>query len=267
MKKVLTILIVLIGITGTANSQCDLKMKEQLIAKSKADGFTYIKDFSFEFDEYTKSKFCNLVLQRNTNFRIYLGSSSIGNPEIEFSLLNYKKAELKKVKLRNEIISLDFQPDSSGIFEFNLNSLNNDRVCTILLLSFKKLPPSGAKPNPVNTVNNSLAPVYLVTDEKPEFKVGDDNAFMKWVEENYKVPEIVNQKNLRGNVYVNIIVDTEGKVTDVKITRGVDYEVDVSVAEFIKTCPVWEKPGKLKGKPVRTYLLFPVTIKPRAKPN
>lgn len=268
MKKVLTILIVLIGITGAANSQCDLKMKEQLIAKSKADGCDYLKDFSFELGEYSKTMLYKLILQKNVIYRIYLGSPSIENSEIEFSLLNYRKAELKKMKLKNKILSFDFQPDSSGIFELIMNSLNNEKVCAILLFCLKEhLPPSGAKPNPVNTANNSLAPVYLVTDEKPEFKVGDDNAFMKWVEENYKVPEIVNQKNITGKVYVNFIVDTEGKVTDVKITRGVDYEVDVSVAEFIKTCPVWEKPGKLKGKPVRTYLLFPVTIKPQAKSN
>lgn len=262
MKRVLIMLVISIGIISSATSQCDLKLKEQLIAKSKADSFNYIKDFSFEFDAYTKSKFCNLVLQRNTIFRIYLGSSSTENPEIEFSLLN-KKVELKKLKLRNEIISFDFQPDSSGIFELNLKSLNNDKVCVTMLLAFKRLPPPLSKIKPVKQVPNINGPAYLVTDEMPEFVVGGDkNAFYNWIKANFKMPEIVNKKNLKGSVIVNFIVDTHGNVTEAKVIKGIDPDVDASVINFFKTCPKWEKPGKLKGENVRTILALPVYIKP-----
>jgi periplasmic protein TonB len=51
-------------------------------------------------------------------------------------------------------------------------------------------------------------------------------------------------------VIVKFVVDKDGRITDVEITRSVDPSLDKEAMRIVKAMPKW-KPGKLKGNCVR----------------
>ncbi len=65
-------------------------------------------------------------------------------------------------------------------------------------------------------------------------------------------------RNLRGNVIGQAIIDAEGRVTEVKILQGISRAVDQRVVDVISK---WRfKPATLNGKPVSVYYGFGVGI-------
>jgi protein TonB len=55
-------------------------------------------------------------------------------------------------------------------------------------------------------------------------------------------------------------VNTDGKIEDVKILRGIGGGCDEEALRVVKLMPRW-KPGKQNGKTVRTLFNMPVNFK------
>ena len=60
-------------------------------------------------------------------------------------------------------------------------------------------------------------------------------------------------------MYVSFIVDKSGSVTNVKIVRGVDKNLDAEALRVVKSLPKY-KPGTQDGKPVRVMLTQPINF-------
>ena len=61
-----------------------------------------------------------------------------------------------------------------------------------------------------------------------------------------------------------MIIDKEGKVTDVRVVRGVDPELDEEALRVVSSSPKW-KPGRMGGQKVRTSVTIPVEFRLRKK--
>ena len=59
---------------------------------------------------------------------------------------------------------------------------------------------------------------------------------------------------------VQFIIEKDGKVSDVKVVKGVDPELDDEALRVIKASPKW-KPGKMGGNRVRASLTIPVEFR------
>jgi protein TonB len=103
---------------------------------------------------------------------------------------------------------------------------------------------------------------FAVVEEKPKFMGGDEGEFTKWVFKNMTYPEIAKENGIQGRVYISFVVTTEGKVTDVKVLRGVDPSLDKEAVRVISMSPKWT-PGKQRNKPVRVRYNFPVIFQLR----
>lgn len=68
-----------------------------------------------------------------------------------------------------------------------------------------------------------------------------------------------NNDGIQGTVYVNLVVEKDGSITNIKILRGVIQAYDDEVIRVVKLFPKWI-PGKLKGKPVRVSFNMPITF-------
>jgi len=90
----------------------------------------------------------------------------------------------------------------------------------------------------------------------PEFP-GGERAVMDFVSNNLKYPEAAKEMNIQGKVYVKFAVNTDGKVSDIQIVKGLSKECDNEVLRVIRLMPDW-KPGTLNGIPVKTYYTLPV---------
>ena len=100
--------------------------------------------------------------------------------------------------------------------------------------------------------------VFMVVENMPEFP-GGDLGLMKYIQKNVKYPPIAKEYNITGKVYISFVVDRSGSVTNVKVVRGVDKNLDAEAVRVIKSLPKY-KPGKQRGKPVRVMFTVPINF-------
>ena len=80
---------------------------------------------------------------------------------------------------------------------------------------------------------------------------------MKWIAENVKYPEIAKESGVTGKVFVQFVINKEGKVVDVEVLRGVDAYLDKEAIRVITDMPSWT-PGKQRGKAVKVSFQLPI---------
>ncbi|HPE35252.1 MAG TPA: energy transducer TonB [Bacteroidales bacterium] len=98
--------------------------------------------------------------------------------------------------------------------------------------------------------------IFTVVESMPEFP-GGDAARMKFLQENIKYPQLARESGIQGTVYVTFVVETDGKVTDVRVLRGIGGGCDEEAVRVIQSMPRWI-PGKQRGKPVRVQFNMPI---------
>lgn len=103
---------------------------------------------------------------------------------------------------------------------------------------------------------------YYDCDQRPTFlNSADPRQFLeKWVYQYLKYPESEVRNGIQGRVMVEFIINTDGKVSDVRVTKGVSPELDDEAVRVISASPKW-KPGKVKGEKVRCSLTIPVEFR------
>ena len=110
-------------------------------------------------------------------------------------------------------------------------------------------------------VEEEAIPFQLV-EEKPSFNGGDANMFSKWVNERLVYPEIAKENGVQGRVTLQFTVEKDGRVTKVKVLRGVDPSLDKEAVRVVSMSPKW-KPGKQRDRAVPVTYTFPVIFQLR----
>ncbi|HAQ66116.1 MAG TPA: energy transducer TonB [Bacteroidales bacterium] len=100
------------------------------------------------------------------------------------------------------------------------------------------------------------AEIFQIVESMPDFPGGDE-ARMTYLRDNIKYPQIARESSISGTVYVTFVVEKDGRVTDIKILRGIGGGCDEEAMRVIKAMPRW-KPGKQRGKPVRVQFNMPI---------
>ena len=89
---------------------------------------------------------------------------------------------------------------------------------------------------------------------------GGDVARMKYLRDNMKYPQMARESGIQGKVFVTFVVEKDGKVTDVRVLRGIGGGCDEEAIRVVKSMPKWN-PGKQRGKPVRVQFNLPIIFK------
>jgi len=100
---------------------------------------------------------------------------------------------------------------------------------------------------------------FAVIEDKPAFPGGMDK-LMVWLVKHTKFPQIAKENGIQGRVFVQFVIGKTGKVSDVKIARGVDPYLDKEAKRVVAAMPNW-KPGKQRGKPVKVSYIVPINFK------
>ncbi|HOP05376.1 MAG TPA: energy transducer TonB [Tenuifilaceae bacterium] len=99
--------------------------------------------------------------------------------------------------------------------------------------------------------------VFVVVEDMPGFGGGDSNKFREYIAKNLRYPEVAAENGIQGRVFVQFVVEPDGRVSNVKVVRGVDPALDKEAIRVVESSPKW-KPGKQRGKPVRVSFTFPI---------
>ena len=182
---------------------------------------------------------------------------------------------------------LNYRP--SDTFEVNLQEQETVEMEEIQQTEQETKPPPPPKPPvPVEVPNNKTIEnedvdfsasldldESLNTDQGPpepeeEEEEGEDEIFVvvenqpdcggrEKLQGKVDYPSFARKAGIEGRVFVQFVVNEEGRVTNPKITRGVHKLLNQEVLEKVKTLEC--EPGQQRGEPVKVQMSLPVTFK------
>ncbi|OJJ20828.1 hypothetical protein BKI52_09605 [marine bacterium AO1-C] len=95
--------------------------------------------------------------------------------------------------------------------------------------------------------------IYKMAQNPPKPKRGLE-AFHEHVTQNVQK----YKSGARGNVFVQFVVEKDGKLSNIKVLKGVG-NTNKAVIKALETAPRW-LPGKQNGRPVRVQKILAVKI-------
>jgi len=108
----------------------------------------------------------------------------------------------------------------------------------------------------INTQEPQEEEIFTVVEKMPAFPGGDEER-VKFLRENIKYPEEARKNGISGTVFISFVVEKDGKITNVKLLRGVHELLDNEALRVVKMMPAYE-PGIQRGKPVRVQFNIPI---------
>ncbi len=116
----------------------------------------------------------------------------------------------------------------------------------------------------VNTTENSQSSMsqqeecFTIVDQMPEFP-GGQVALIKFLCENIQYPPEAQKNKIQGKVIVQFLVTKTGKVSEVRVVRSVDPDLDKEAVRVCKLLPNFT-PGRKNGQPVNVWYTLPITF-------
>ena len=84
------------------------------------------------------------------------------------------------------------------------------------------------------------------------------NSIMQYISKNVEYPKKAIKKNIQGRVYVQFIIEIDGSISSVELSRGVHPLLDEASLKVIRDMDVKFIPAMQKGKPVRMSFTIPI---------
>jgi protein TonB len=103
-------------------------------------------------------------------------------------------------------------------------------------------------------------PVVYFADKMPRYRGGDLTLFRDHMQMIVNYPAMAVDLGLQGTVFAQFVVDKNGNVTDIKITRGIDPLLDNEVIAAIKKSERWEA-GEQTGRKVKVGMSIPIIFR------
>lgn len=92
----------------------------------------------------------------------------------------------------------------------------------------------------------------------PSFPGGIE-AFLKYVQKNYRYPVQAIEQGVNGKVILTFIVERDGSLTDIQIVRDLKFSTGDEAVRLLKASPKWS-PGIQNGRPVRVAYTLPIGL-------
>ena len=105
--------------------------------------------------------------------------------------------------------------------------------------------------------------IFTRTEVSPEFP-GGMKAFFEYLAKNFKYTEEARKGEVSGKVILQFVVENDGRLTEIKVLRGVGSGLDEEAVRVLSASPNW-KPGIQNGKPVRVAYTLPMSLNTKSK--
>ncbi len=100
--------------------------------------------------------------------------------------------------------------------------------------------------------------IFLIVEQMPQFPGGDE-ALRKYLAQSVKYPVIAQENGIQGRVFVSFVVAKNGEVTNVKVARPFDPNLDKEAVRVVQSMPKWA-PGMQRGKAVKVSYTVPINF-------
>ncbi|GET30148.1 M56 family metallopeptidase [Prolixibacter sp. SD074] len=183
------------------------------------------------------------VVDENGNFSLEVPEQGC---ELVISFVGYQTV-VKKITPNEDNIKLKMKKGVVGI-------------STELSPAKKEMPAPPPPPASSKQADNKDKKVFVIVEDMPQYP-GGQPALARYIDDQKK--EIIQEakaegKTLKGKAYVNFVVQPDGSVGQVKITKasGSKY-LDEKAIEIVKGMDKWS-PGKQRGKAVPVNFAVPI---------
>jgi TonB family protein len=99
---------------------------------------------------------------------------------------------------------------------------------------------------------------FISVEQQPEFPGGNDK-FLGFIARTVRYPMNSFKAGIEGKVYVQIMIEADGTVTNPKIIRSVSKELDDEAIRVVSSSPRW-KPGIQNGQPAKCPFIVPISF-------
>jgi TonB family protein len=83
---------------------------------------------------------------------------------------------------------------------------------------------------------------------------------MRFISSQMRYPEEAKEMGIEGRIYLRFVVSKEGKVTQVRVLRGVHPLLEAEALRVVSALPDFV-PGRMQGKPVNVEYTLPILFK------
>lgn len=157
---------------------------------------------------------------------------------------NQAESDIPTKELLNEaVISTT---SSNGEESLNLNTIDIQETSPAII------------GNPASAAENMELHTLDGIENYPEFP-GGHSAFIKFLSRNLKYPGIAVEKGIEGKVLISFIIEKNGRLSNIKILRGIGYGCDEEAIRVLEKSPEW-KPGIQNKQKVRVAYTLPINF-------
>jgi len=110
---------------------------------------------------------------------------------------------------------------------------------------------------PDSLAEEKVYQIYEV-QKLPEFPDGKQH-LSKYLKKNLNYPPKAFDDHVQGTVTASFVVEKDGRISNIKIIKGIGSGCDEEVIKLLENMPKWS-PGELEGEPVRVRGNIPVVF-------
>lgn len=137
-----------------------------------------------------------------------------------------------------------------------LNGVNQNEEINIPSMESPVVPPAPINMAPPVASENDVVEIPQIEASFP----GGEQARDKFVKSNLNYPSEAVANGEMGKVYVRFIVERDGTISNVSISRGVSPSLNNEAMRIVQLMPAWS-PAYNRGKPVRSNVVIPVLFR------
>ncbi len=100
--------------------------------------------------------------------------------------------------------------------------------------------------------------VHTVVDRAPTFPGGKE-AWISYLQENMKYPTQAQRMGVEGKVFIEVVVEKDGSITNAKVAKGIGAGCDKEALAVVKESPKW-RAATTDGEAVRMKLMLAITF-------
>ncbi|MCX6228137.1 MAG: TonB family protein [Bacteroidia bacterium] len=96
---------------------------------------------------------------------------------------------------------------------------------------------------------------FVFVEQMPQFP-GGEKEMIAFIKRNLRYPTTAIEMGIKGTVTVNFVVGKDGKITQIRIIRGIGGGCDEEAVRILEKMPAWS-PGRQAGIPVLVAYSLP----------
>ncbi|GGG21763.1 TonB family protein [Pontibacter amylolyticus] len=135
----------------------------------------------------------------------------------------------------------------------NKNTLKTLLAAPLLALSLT----CGLQTETLAQSKKSANEPYSYVEQMPQFK-GGESEMMKFLGTNIQYPAIAKSNGLEGLAVLSFVVETDGKINEVKTVKSLSKETDEEAMRVVKLMSGHWNPGRQNGEVVRVRYTLPI---------